>query len=187
MRLKLGHYRRYICTVIGNWFIMSQILYEMAPILKGPLTWKGMGKISWNPWCLFLWEWPINWSHFQPNKSRWKVPSSSLFTTFLTLLHNNCETVHEITHFVCIGFVIRIWIYCAIKKCVLIWIVREIRIFWTCKECVCTGVAGGRRQNIPIKKVSKHELWEEEETLPTRNVSTLELLEEGGATIPVGM
>jgi hypothetical protein len=26
------------CRVIGNWFIISQILYKMAPTLKGPLT-----------------------------------------------------------------------------------------------------------------------------------------------------
>ncbi len=46
----------------------------MAPTLKEPLTWEGMGKIFWRPRRLSLWEWPVDWYHFQPNKSRWTVP-----------------------------------------------------------------------------------------------------------------
>jgi hypothetical protein len=53
----------------GNWFLIYQILYEMAPIVKRLLTWVGMGKASWNPRCLSLQEWTIEPNKFPFNKN----------------------------------------------------------------------------------------------------------------------
>ncbi len=57
-----------------NWFIISQILYEMAPTLKEPLIWDGIGKISWKSQHFSLYERPFNWYHCQPHQSHWTVP-----------------------------------------------------------------------------------------------------------------
>ncbi len=54
--------------------MLSIIFYEMALKLKEPLTWEVMDKISWKSWRLYLKARPIDWHHFQPNKSRWTVP-----------------------------------------------------------------------------------------------------------------
>jgi hypothetical protein len=67
-----------VCTVIGNWLIKSRVLYAMALKPKGPLTWEGMVKISWNSRRLFLWERHIDGYYFQPNKSRWTVPLNNI-------------------------------------------------------------------------------------------------------------
>jgi hypothetical protein len=75
MRLQLAATR-------GNWFLISQILYEMAPIVKRLLTWVGMGKTSWNPRCLSLQEWTI-----EPNKFRWTVPLTKISES----LKENCH------------------------------------------------------------------------------------------------
>jgi hypothetical protein len=52
----------------------TQILYEMAPIPKGPLIREQLVKISWKSQRLSLLERSFKWYFFKPNPSRWTVP-----------------------------------------------------------------------------------------------------------------
>jgi hypothetical protein len=67
------------CTMIGNSFITSQILYEMALTLKSLFYERGWAKSDENLGASpFKSDLSIDTYHFQPHKFRWTGPLSEV-------------------------------------------------------------------------------------------------------------